>query len=327
MWNEQKIEKELLEKLTEECGVDRANELYADYASARNYLLDHILDRIAGAVPDLTDHSSKHIQNVLTNTYRLLGDDIHKLSAYELYCLCLIVFFHDVGNIKGRDDHNKNVVDVYNEVRKGNSKFNSEKRLVLEATKAHCGKAKDGSKDTLKDLSVSSIYGEKIRTQSLAAILRFADELAEGPQRTSDYMCKYERYSIDSMIFHKYAQSTDVFIDRGGERVVLTYDIEITQPEEDLKELLEFIYKRVIKLDEERLYNKYYSEFLLPFKRTEINFLFYENGIPIDLDLPIIKLCDQCHIPGEKQVDIDVFFANNPSYDIASILSKIKKTE
>lgn len=325
MWNEQKIEKKLFEKLTVECGTDKANELYADYVSARNYLLDHILDRIAGVEPNLTDHSSKHIKNVLENVYRLLGDDIEKLSAYELYCLCLIVFFHDVGNIEGRDDHNKTVVNVYNEVRKGGSKFNSEKRLILEATKAHCGEAKDGSKDTLKELSISSIYGEKIRIQNLAAILRFADELAEGPQRTSDYMCKCEKYSKDSRIFNKYAQITDVFIDRGGERIVLTYDIEITQPENELKELLEFIYKRIIKLDEERLYNKYYSEFLLPFKRTEINFAFYKEGIPVDLNLPIISLCDQCQIPGTKQVDMANFFTNYPSYNVETILSEIQK--
>lgn len=327
MWNEQKLEKKLFSKLIEECGQDKANELYADYGSARNYLLDNILDKIVGVEPNMTDHSSKHIKNVLDNVSRLLENDVDKLSAYELYSLCMIVFFHDVGNIEGRDGHNKKVVNIYNEVRQNKSKFNSEKRLILEATRVHCGESKDGSNDTLKDLSISSLYGERIRVQCLAAILRFADELAEGPQRTSDYMCKYEKYPDDNVIFHEYAQTTDVFVDRGGGRIVLTYNIEVCENQKKLADLLKFIYKRIIKLDEERLYTKYYSEFLLPFKRTEINFIFNRNGIPLGLDLPVIELCDQCHIPGKRQADIQDFFLNNPAYDVENIISKVNNIE
>ena len=66
-----------------------------------------------------------------------------------------------------------------------------------------------------------------MRLRELAAVLRFADELAEGPQRTSEFMQAEGLYESESQQFHDYANSTHILIDRGTNRIILTYEIGI----------------------------------------------------------------------------------------------------
>ena len=82
---------------------------------------------------------------------------------------------------------------------------------------------------------------------------------------------------------------THVFIDRGTERICLTYEIETaprtdeseTQRDERLDQLLSFIYERVLKLDQERRYARYYSSILAPFKKTSVEMNFSFRGCPL----------------------------------------------
>ena len=84
-----------------------------------------------------------------------------------------------------------------------------EKEIIIRAAGAHCGEASDGTKDTLKELK-SEVYFEqgKVRLREIATILRFADEMAEGPQRTSEFMRRTHRYAEKSQEFHDYAAGT-----------------------------------------------------------------------------------------------------------------------
>jgi hypothetical protein len=309
-----KIERHLEDYLIRELGNEKGKNYYSDYQTARKYLFEDILPNIKGIEPDLTDHSEKHVENVLNNIWHLLtvkdketkiDKGIDALSCHELYILCLSVLFHDVGNINGRDNHNTNVSDIYDNFRNNNSKYNSERALVLKAAQVHCGKAKDGTRDTLKEIDKSdqALSGEPIQLLDIASILRLADELAEGPQRTSDYMIDKKKIKKHSIIYNRYAQITDIFIDRGNERIVLTYRINIKgKTKKELIDLLQFTYERIIKLDEERKYTKFYSRFLSPFKQTEITFDFRNGKKEIEIDgLRKIILSDTYVIPGEKE--------------------------
>lgn len=309
-----KLEKYLENTLLEKLGNETGKNIYADYQTARKYIFEEITPNIKGVVPNLTDHSDKHIANVLENIWLLLTVKnneiktemgIDDLSCYDLYVLCLSALFHDVGNINGRNNHNVNVADIYDTFRNNNSKYNSERSLVLKVAKAHCGEAKDGTRDTLKEIDKKdhSLLGNPIQLLDIASILRLADELAEGPQRTSDYMIDKKKIKRKSVIYNHYAQITDVFIDRGNERIVLTYRININKKTiMQLTKLLQFTYERIIKLDEERKYTKFYSKFLYPFKQTEITFEFRKGKDDIEINgLRKIILPDTCVIPGEKQ--------------------------
>jgi hypothetical protein len=307
MWNKHPIEEDLRIALVEQFGEELGQVHFGKYVSARDYLVENVYDEIKGTEPSLTDHGPRHIHNVLTNVKALLSEDIKYLTGMELYCLCLMVLFHDVGNLDGREAHNKKIVEIYNEVRKKDPKFNQERRVIIKGAEAHCGKTKNGDRDTLLSVEeIESIEGCMIRLRELAAILRLADELAEGPQRTSSFMLETKRYAEGAKVFHKYASITNVFIDKGNERIVLSYYVDIEKADlsdtTGLIELTHFIFERINKLDEERRYNKYYTQLLTSFKKTEVSINFSFDSLPIDdIDQIKLNLNDKYPIPGAKQ--------------------------
>ena len=338
MWNDRRIEQLTKRKLTEDLGDERGNERFGLYTSAREALVGEILPQIRAVQPDLTDHGPEHVANVLDNVAALLGlgNDLQlsdkELSGTELYALILSILFHDTGNIFDRQEHQRHVATVYDYVRSEahRKRFKQERRLVLKVAEAHCGFALDGSKDTLKHVGdTASLYGEPIRLRQIASILRFADELAEGPQRTSFFMQEHHHYPPGSDIYHAYADITDVFIDRGNERIALTYDIELDvgrsssitrKCQQELRKLLKFTYQRIIKLNQERKYARHYSDLLAPFKKTSITFNFIiKEQPPCFLELPPIT---DVVVPGEKEKQLQEY---HDDYKFNNIIGKIRE--
>lgn len=331
VWKTLKIEEMLQEALkNQDLTGDEDAKIYSDYVVARRSLLEEILPEIKGKLPSITDHGANHIANVLNNVHLLLGDSLDKFTGIELYCLCLSVLFHDVGNLEGREAHQRNIADIYEHVRNKNSSYLHEKSIILKVCAAHCGYSGDGSMDTLKDVDESyHLHGHKVELRKIAAILRFADELAEGPQRTSAYMQFKHKYDAKSEIYHKYASITHICIDRGNKRITITYHLQIEDlngkinpsAEATLKELLMFTYKRIIKLDQERKYAKYYCDYLSPFSETSVQFNFWFNRQPLDIGLDPIILSDKI-IPGDSGKNITDI---NNEYDTTKLLTKIKE--
>lgn len=336
MWNEQEIEKYLEKILKEELGEYDGKNYFADYVKARRDLVEEILPNIKIIEPSLTDHGATHVANVLKNTWHLLTyhdagkkfEQIKKITALDMYILCLSILFHDVGNINGRDDHNRKVSDIYNYVRNKNAKYRDEKILITKAAEVHCGKTISGSKDTLLEIGneLYSLSSKPIKLLEISSILRFADELAEGPQRTSDYLLRTDKITTKSKLYHKYASIVHTFIDRDGERIALRYDIDVKNETVDsLRKLLKFTYQRILKLDEERKYTKFYSTHLAPFKQTEIVLNFFETEEFSEKTLfstGKIILDDKC-IPGSSQPDIKVLIKNFAELDIDNIISQL----
>lgn len=327
MWEETKIEKYLEEKLHSCYNKQEADFFFSLYADAKSYLCDQIFSQIPSREPELTDHTEKHIINVLKNVWKLItpneGCDC-ELNEIELLLLCVSVLFHDVGNLHGRSEHNTKIAEIYNTVRASKlSKCRQESMLLQKIVKAHCGKSKRGDKDTLLDVQESShLFDKQIRLRELAAILRFADELAEGSQRTSQYMIEKNMLKENSLIYHLYASITEVTIDKGDRRIILTYNIDYPLKNITLSELLKFVYMRILKMDMERRYCKYYAPILNLFLRTEATINFTINGEFCDLDLPKICLEDKYSLVEERIEDI---FLSSPQLGIESIESELQK--
>ena len=200
------------------------------------------------------------------------------------------------------------------------------KTLVLRACAAHTGTASDGTGDTLRELAeVEQFEGKRVRLRQLAAILRFADELAEGPQRTSAYRLEKDDYACDSRVYQEYASITHVLIDRGNRRIVLAYEIPVDgdddtgQREESLTLLLSHILHRIIKLDQERRYAVHYAPILSPFRATIASFNFHCGDGLLDFDLPQIRL-DDLAIPGADAKSIE---DDDPTYSPAELAPKL----
>ena len=170
-------------------------------------------------------------------------------------------------------------------------------------------------------------YGE-IKLRELASILRFADELSEGPQRTSHYLNSKSKIAEDAQIYHEYASITNIFVDKGNNRIAITYNIDYTSSER-IEELLEFTYRRILKLDAERRYCKYYAPILDKLKKTDAQINFTINGDICDLDLPKIELGDKYNLidDGNDTNIVDHFIKNNPVFNIHNIVEKLNSNK
>lgn len=330
MWEETEFEREMLSCLIDAKGTVSGQNVFSQYVSARSYLVEHIYPFIVAQEPSLTDHSAKHVWNVLDNAGQLIGDAIKSLSAEEIYTLGMAILFHDVGNIKGRVEHFKasRIIQVYNKVRKDEPRYQQERFTISTIAEAHSGEAADGSKDTLKglrDLPVT-VEGGKVRPRTLAAILRFADELAEGPQRTSYYMQQRGFYAYPSLKYHEYAKSTNITIDRGNGRIALTYFVKLPVSVKKLnsaqinqvKDKLNFIYGRIEKLDQERKYARHYCSLLAPFSKTS----FCINITTNNDNLVQLDECDltDITIPGDSTKRI---YEIHEGYNVDAVIERI----
>lgn len=92
--------------------------------------------------------------------------------------MCAIVV-HDAGNIYGRAGHEKKLAEILNNQCDNIIPDAIERRVISRIAGVHGGKIK-GSSDTISVLNkTNTVNGFEIKEQLLAAILRFADELAD----------------------------------------------------------------------------------------------------------------------------------------------------
>ncbi|MGF7081048.1 HD domain-containing protein [Mucilaginibacter sp. UYCu711] len=349
-WQKQKIETKLHERLKADFEENPTNgdKFFGYYTSARDILLsENIFNDIKSIQKDLSDHGEDHIMNVLDNAYKLLDKEIDNLEGIQIYFICMLILFHDVGNLTvDRTKHHEAAVirEIYDYIRNKKTEFEEERSLVPTVASKHSGTASDGSKDTLNELSLLTphLFGCEIYSKKSAALLRLADELAEGPHRTSIFMNKYYNYpySENSIIYHKYAKITRVNIDKKNERICLTYWFSIDakngiiseKTHKEFVELFHFTIGRMLKVEAERKYCKYYCDWLEAFKKTDVTFNFMvENEIDgegtksIEINLGINKIIlNDLVLPGE---DSSVkFYSDNSKYDPESVFTSIKES-
>lgn len=296
LWETRKIETRMRQALEKRFEQTKAEKLIALYISARRKLVNEIYPKVSLAEPQLTDHSARHIANVLDNVDRLVAQDAFEgtqpsFSATDAYTLCLAILFHDAGMVYGRNNHQASVARVYDRVRNSSDVPLQEKALVYRIALAHTGTTEAGSKDTIAEVpKTMDLDGDRVQARELAAIVRFADELAEGPHRTSSLLGTSPFYlKTDSTLYHRYASISNVHIDREIGRIALTYrfdmcDADMDPNEPSFRNILDFTFKRVQKLDSERRYARFYSQQLAPFNRTDVVLNFWdETGLLLDL--------------------------------------------
>jgi hypothetical protein len=305
--------------------------LFADYELTREYLFKNIYPQIGSKLPDFTYHDGSHVINVLNNIYFLLDGFLDEISFEALYFLCLSTLFHDVGLIHGRDDHQKKISDIYNGVpgRKENiHKYGNEKVIITKVVEAHSGKAIDNTNDTLNFLDKQQLgFHEIINMQQIAAILKFADELAEGGQRTSDFFIKNNIYNKNSKIFHVYSRSYTSVIYPKDNRLVITYNIAfliesnvlIVDNDVKLEDFLNFIFARMIKIDDERKYCRYYCHWLNPMKEISVIFNFWYNNERLEIGLEPIVFSDKV-VPNDIERNLVNLYPNYNYQKIDDVL-------
>ena len=327
LWNEKKIEVALKKRLKKDLGEHDGKEIFHDYCAARRVLLEEILPEIKSQEPNLSDHGPDHIAQVLDRVHQLFDGDFTSVTTIELYILCISVLFHDVGNLKGRKKHNKKIAEIYDLVRPNKNRFARERAAVLAIAGAHTGFCNEGTPDTIKDLDFMGVLDQTINCKVLAAILRFADELAEGPVRTSYVMQALGLYADDSLPFHRLANCTNYTIDKERGRILVDYDInievddngEVTDGGIPLAALVDLIQTRILKINEERKYCMFYADQLKIFKEISISIKFNYESEYIDIDLKPIIINDLV-VPGKVSKNDTII--GYTSTDICALIIK-----
>ena len=325
-WAEQPLEQLLQQRLRTLPGTS-GSDLYGDYTTARKSVLEDIVEHIDRSEPNLTDHGPRHLGDVMDRAYQLLNLGPNDLSSEELYILCVSILFHDVGNLHGRTDHHKKIGNIYKHVRGTDTRFLSERNAIMAVAGAHTGTTLDGSRDTLRSLDKLIFQGHTVRVREIASILRLADELAEGRHRTSAYLTNIGAYSVDSEVYHAYASIAEYAVQHGPPgRIAMTFTLDISHGPSgllvhgvDLQSLLKLCYKRIIKLDQERRFCKYYCPFLRELAETGAWFNFYYEGQQLPLDLHPLVISDLV-VPGDATNEVAVL---DEGYDLAKLLPVI----
>lgn len=339
--------------------VKPLKDLWAKYQLAQSNLPKEVLAWIPKAEPNLSDHGILHIDNVLENAARLLNlDPDHDLyenngkipfndvdiTPVEAFVLGMALLFHDTGNILKRQGHARTGREVMCDLTKG-ILIQNEIRYIDQVMSAHSGLAKNGSPDTIHGLSDVYVCGELVRLRQLAAVVRFADELAEGPQRTSNLLRKKGAF-VETCVqepndkpkrnqYHDFASITNINIDSGNGRIAIRYDIDLNDNmfensenggREQLKSLLQMIFGRIRKTDDERRYARYYGGKLLAnFHTTDVIIQFHRDGNDIETGLNPIVINDLV-VPNhsnDSSKDQDWISQKDKEYDIEKLLTKV----
>ncbi len=171
----------------------------------------------------LNDHGPHHIETVVQRASWLLShpdSTFPQLSAYEVYLLLLAIHFHDVGNIFGREGHETRHTEVMAQIKQHVGDEMVERQAILNIARAHGGKV-NGNKDTISTLPPDDhILGHDIRYKTLAAILRFADELADDCHRAARMPQALGIIPKESEVFHAYSRSLTSVKVRPAEHIV-----------------------------------------------------------------------------------------------------------
>lgn len=225
-----------------------------------SYLFQHVHENVVllSALNDsgvLTDHGPNHIKTVLRRAGELSSSIDARLSGYEIYILILAVHFHDIGNIYGREQHERRIGNAFQLLGQHIGADNVEKRLIRDIACTHGGyNTNDGTKDTINTLQTrTQIYNAQVRPQLLASILRFADELAEERQRANSvYLNLINDQRSPSLppggeAFHKIATLIcPPEIDANGEIIKIVYELK----EADIRRTFQKLDKQVYLVDE-----------------------------------------------------------------------------
>lgn len=231
-----------------------------------------------------TDHGKEHFDEVVRYAGLILepafnnGDSA--LSPYDLFLLLMAIRLHDAGNIEGREQHERRVRKVLEDAGHYVAGNGFEVELISRIAEAHGGTTSLGGKDTISELPQSDRIGPiSCSPQTVAALVRFADEICEHRDRENKYLLRHGKLPAENLLFHLYASSIKSAAperDVKGFKLQLNFDsrfLEKPYPTvlstlENPKSayLLDEALQRVDKMNMERIYC---NRFISPNLRTD----------------------------------------------------------
>jgi hypothetical protein len=204
--------------------------------------LQHILSNYLLIFPTFTDHTELHSLNVIDFCNRIIGSQLDKLNADEIYCLLMGCYFHDTGmGIRKKDydeffknidfgnyfdTHSRDAIpdiirDFHNEfsgqfLKKYSSLFDipseAHLRAIIQISRGHRKTDLRDEKEYPIALPVS--YTSTICLPYLSALIRLADEIdvASGRNLSFLYDSEFLTNEKDIIEFGKHEAIKDVVV-------------------------------------------------------------------------------------------------------------------
>lgn len=230
----------------------------------------------------LNRHDVTHTLKVQEKAKDILGcfNELN-ITYYELYFLLCASVVHDIGNIFGRKGHERNIKAILDSECTDILPDSIERRVIARIARAHGGSI-SGNSDTISNLKESeTINSQNIRERLLAAVLRFADELADDSTRANHAALKSDIITEASKIYHVYSTALHTVEIRKNDinqsfEVVLAYEFDskiaatLFGKAGQKKYLIDEIYERTLKMERERRYCIRYLRPYCPLERIKV---------------------------------------------------------
>lgn len=241
----------------------------------------------------LNRHGKLHVEKVKERALDILKCfPENTVTYYELFILLCAINVHDIGNILGRKNHEKALAKILERDCKNIIRDSVERLVVSKIAGAHGGSIR-GDKDTISKLDFKQkVRGCSVNERLLAAVLRFADELADDATRASQDAIDNGILGDKSKIYHIYSSSLHGVelvqnqVSKGWD-VELSYKIDRETADMVFKKgdadryLLDEIYDRTLKMERERRYCNRFFQPLCTIEQINVEIVFirdiYEN--------------------------------------------------
>jgi len=180
--------------------------LWTNYTATKNHLAQYYYPWVQANAPWFTDHGQKHVDSVIHTAGQLLSAFPESaLSCLDLYILLTATIWHDVGIVCGRAGHAREVQQFIDKVREFCFLDPALYRLVCQVVRAHSGREGWSSLQSSEPVTACTHKTCTVYPQSIAALLRFADDASETRTRISPPLL--ESVPIQQRIYWAYAHS------------------------------------------------------------------------------------------------------------------------
>jgi hypothetical protein len=154
------------------------------------------------------NHGPSHIKRVLEHLDQLLGPDPTRIiNPYELYLTMMSVLYHDVGILGGRSRHaDRSGEFLYQKEEDNRYIFDSRDREIIRAAVVSHSSSKDIDDECSVFQEAEIIRNHIVRPRTVAALVRFADELDEDHRRADPLIEKRIGVGEESRFYWRFCQ-------------------------------------------------------------------------------------------------------------------------
>lgn len=196
-----------IERILEEISQG-GNDFYQKYILLKKRLTTIDYANVGANFEGGNDHGPRHIQRVLEKLNRIVGNDPLRdeiLSPYELFLTMMSILYHDLGMLRGRDDHPL-ISALLLDMDSNTYVFDTHEKDIIKAAIVSHGSKMDINITCARLGESMQIGNFHVRPKVIAALTRFSDELDEDYRRADQELEKRLDIPEESIFYWRFCQ-------------------------------------------------------------------------------------------------------------------------